>query len=206
MSNKPKIENFKKVLVVEGYSDLLFFAELHEHLRIHQEVFIKCFNGVTDLMTKLETFLSPGLLALKDSIAVVVDADDNAAGRIEAVSKTLERICGRPLQHGVWLDGNPKIGFFVVPDGQQPGEIETLVWNSWANDSDNQDQQDCIHAYLNCMSSLGFDADSPDKGKISALLAVKNDEDPRLGPGARRGVFNLDRPEFGPLLDFLKGL
>jgi hypothetical protein len=44
---------------------------------------------------------------------------------------------------------------------------------------------------------------SPDKGLIGALLALKNDEDPRLGPGARAKVFDLNSPHLQPLRQFL---
>lgn len=210
MSNVRRIEDYSKVLAVEGYSDLLFYAELLEHLGKHDEVFIKHFNGASDLMAKLEAFLSPGLLAVKSAVGVVVDADSDAQARIQSLSQALQNVSGQSLQHGTWFQRQPNLaslGFFVVPDGQQSGEIETLAWNAWANDPQNKSPRQCVDEYLECMSGLGHVPDSPDKGKISTLLAVKNDEDPRLGPGARRGhVFDFTRPEFEPLLDFLSGL
>jgi len=56
------------------------------------------------------------------------------------------------------------------------------------------------------MDGHGRNAHSPDKGRIGALLSVLSDEDPRLGPGARDRVFDFTRPEFQPLLDFLRPL
>lgn len=203
MSKPPRIDDYDKILAVEGYSDLLFFAELLESLGKNGEVFIKHFNGAEDLTAKLETFLSPGLLAEKTAIAVILDADTDVEARKQSLSATIAKATGRALEHGVWSTGKPNLGFFVVPDGQQLGEIETLVWQSWANDPANQPMRDCIDTYLSCMSAAGNDSQSPDKGKISSLLAVMNDEDPRLGPGARSHVFDLDRPEYQPLRDFL---
>ena len=55
------------------------------------------------------------------------------------------------------------------------------------------------------MNNAGATAQSLAKGLIGTLLAVKNDEDPRLGPGARQNVFNLGRPEFQKLRVFLSG-
>jgi len=69
MAQPPKLENCDRVLIVEGYSDLLFYAELLEALGKHGEVFIKHFNGRADLTTKLETFLTPQLLAAKQALA-----------------------------------------------------------------------------------------------------------------------------------------
>ena len=209
MNTVRKIDDYKIVLAVEEYSDRVFFAEVLEHLGKIDETFIQHFNGASDLLVKLETFLSPGLLAEKASIGVVVDADANAAARIQSVSNVLQKATGRSIQHGVWSPVQPnqaQVGFFVVPDGQQHGEIESLAWQSWANDPPNAAQRQCIDEYLGCMQALGQVAKSPDKGRISALLAIRNDEDPRLGPGARAKVFSFDRPEFQLLLDFLRQL
>ncbi|REJ80054.1 MAG: hypothetical protein DWQ34_16020 [Planctomycetota bacterium] len=206
MSTKRKIEDYDKVLAVEGYSDLLFYAEALEFLEKDEDVYIKDFNGASDLLVKLEVFLDPGLLASKSSIGVILDADTNPHGRIASLTNLMARIAQRQMEHGVWSDGQPKLGFLVVPDSESEGEIETLVWNAWKNDPSNQTSEKCIEDYLACMANAGHQATSPDKGRISTLLAVINDEDPRLGPGARANAFPFDRDEFKPLLAFLDQL
>ena len=55
MTDHPRLERAHKVLMVEGYSDLIFYAEFLEHLELHGQVFIKHFNGRSDLETKLAT-------------------------------------------------------------------------------------------------------------------------------------------------------
>lgn len=206
MGNQRRIDKFEKLLVVEGYSDLLFFAEVLEHLGMDSDVFIKEFNGAADLLVQLEVFLSPGRLAQHKSIGVIVDADSDANARSQAVAHVLHKATNQVVTHGAWSTALPRIGYFIMPNGSSPGEVETLVWESWANDAVNSSARQCIDSYLGCMSNLGHVATSPDKGKISTLLAVKNDDDPRLGPGARANVFSFARPEFASLLDFLRGL
>ncbi len=44
-----KIEDFDRVLVVEGYSDLLFYAEVLELVGKHSQVFIKELGGKSGL-------------------------------------------------------------------------------------------------------------------------------------------------------------
>lgn len=202
---KPELSKCDRVLIVEGRGDLHFYAELLEYTGVVGTVFIKAFDGVDDLKTKIETFLNPGLLAEKTSIAMIVDADSNASGQIHSMTALLKKITGRELEHAVWSPGQPNLGFFVVPDGKQSGEVETLVWNAWANAPSNQESKACIERYLECMKANGHEAHSPDKGKIGALLSVVCDDDPRLGPGARQKVFDFTRPEFQPLLNFLRG-
>jgi hypothetical protein len=200
---EPKIEDCDRVLVVEGFSDLRFYAELLEHCGKLEGVFIQRFNGVTDLILQLETFLTPALLSTKSAIAVVVDCDDNPTSRIQSIQNSLSALTGRTLLEGVWENGQPRLGFKVVPDQGRAGELETLVWEAWANDPQNRDARTCIESFLQCMDSNGCRPKSPDKGLIGALLAVRNDDDPRLGPGAQKGVFDFDLPEFRTLIDFL---
>ena len=207
---RPSLEKCPFVLVVEGYSDLLFFAEAFEFLGLHGQVFIKEFGGKHRLKSNIENFLTPELLKGKVAVAVILDADTLEGGEIQSLSHLLQRITGRELEHGVWWNGQshqgePKLGFFVVPNGKQTGEIETLVWSAWANDPQNEGPKQCIEDFLCCMVEKGHTAKSLDKGKIGALLSVKNDEDPRLGPGARANVFDFNRPEFESVLKFLRG-
>ncbi|MEI2746762.1 MAG: DUF3226 domain-containing protein [Ottowia sp.] len=86
---RPKLESCTRILVVEGYDDLLAYAEILEHVSNYDEkVFIKDMGGRSNIVTKLETFLSPALLApgQKAAIGVIVDADKDGAG----ISRSLE--------------------------------------------------------------------------------------------------------------------
>jgi hypothetical protein len=55
MNTQPSLQDCERVLVVEGYSDLHFYIEILEHLGTHQGVFIKHFNGASDLTAQLKT-------------------------------------------------------------------------------------------------------------------------------------------------------
>jgi hypothetical protein len=197
------LDTCSRVLAVEGYSDLLFFAEFLEHLGRPADVFIKDMGGKGNLMANLETFLRPDLLRAKETIGVIVDADNEPEATSRSVSALLEKICKQPVLQGQWTAGRPRIGFFVVPGAGTAGEIETLVWNTWAADPANGPARQCIETYVDCMGKAGHVARSPAKGLVSALLAIRCDEDPRLGPGARARVFDFDSTEFAELRGFL---
>lgn len=203
MKTRPKIENFEQVLMVEGYSDLRFYAELLEHVGRHGQVFVKEFGGKSELISKLEAFLSKDFLASKTAIAVIVDADADAEQTARALASILERTTGQRVASGTWGAGKPRVGLFVAPGQGHPGEIETLVWRSWAEEPTNAAQRTCIEQFTACMKNAGAVARSPDKGLVSALLAIRNDDDPRLGPGAQARVFDFNRPEYAALKQFL---
>lgn len=204
MPTAPKLQDCPSVLIVEGYSDLRFYAEVLEFLGKHGSVFIKQFNGKSDLMLKLEEFITPQLVAEKTKIAVIVDGDDNPSGTFTGLQNKLAQLTGQTVgAPGGWSSGQPDIGIFVTPDGAKRGEIETLVWDAWSGDPANLPVKKCVEQYRDCMVAAGFIAQSPDKGLVSTLLAIRNDEDPRLGPGAQQRIFDFNRPEFRNLLSFL---
>lgn len=206
MPAPPKLKDASRVLIVEGYSDLLFYAEVLEVIGKNGAIFIKHFNGKEDLTTKLETFIDSELLAEKTHIGVIVDANGNAGGAFASLQKVLAECTTQTVQTvGTWTSGQPRIGLFIAPDGVGSGEIETLVWRSWSTDPGNDKAKICIEEFADCMKSAGHKAQSPDKGLIGSLLAIRNDDDPRLGPGARSKVFDFNRPEFEPLRAFLSG-
>jgi hypothetical protein len=197
------IEDFERLLLVEGYSDLRFYAELLEHVGKAGQVFIKDFSGREELASKLAAFLTPQLLSMKIAIGVVVDADEDARQAERALAGALSRATQQEVNAGKWTNGRPRVGLFVAPGQGQPGEIETLVWRAWAEERANTPQRDCIERFVACMSGAGAIPRSRDKGFVSALLAIRNDDDPRLGPGAQARIFDFNRPEYEALKQFL---
>jgi hypothetical protein len=206
MVKKRRIADYRRVLVVEGYSDLLFYAEALEHLRLSETVFIKECNGRSDLDLKLQDLLTPGFLAEKTHVGVIVDADRDAQGAESRFVSLLGNLAGQTVRSGRWTESSPRVGLWIAPGSGQPGEIETLVWNAWSADPENEKPKACIEGFVSCMAKAGACAKSPVKGLLGSLLAIRNDDDPRLGPAARSKTFDFSRSEFVPLLEFLKGL
>jgi hypothetical protein len=166
-------------------------------------VFIQQFNGKPQLAEQVEAFLKPELLASKGTIALVVDSDTDPEGTGRKYAALLSRLSNQTVSPQTWTNGLPRVGLFVVPGPASQGEVETLAWSGWASAMPNAAAKTCIDDFISCMAKAGMKPKSPDKARIGALLAIKNDDDPRLGPGARANVFDFTRPEFEPLLRFL---
>jgi hypothetical protein len=203
----PPLDKAESILIVEGYGDLLLFAEILEWQRGHEGVYIKHFDGKGNFRTEaFEVFLRPDKLKVAKRIAVIADADADAAATAASLEARLSKITSQDVKNGAWTVGPPRMGLYVVPGDGRPGEIETLFWEAWSNDPANAAATGCIDAFLGCMLVAGSKAKSPDKGRISALLSVLHDDDPRLGAAARSHKIDLGRPELVPLLDFLRVL
>src|SRR5204862_7404390 len=126
-----RIEDVDRVLVVGGYSDLLFYAEVLEEVEKDREVFIKELGGNSDLKNKLEAFITPSLLEEKTALAFIFDPDEEPDETRDSREKLLSLLSEQTVVDGHWTQGKPKVGLFIVPGGDAKGEVETLVWNSW---------------------------------------------------------------------------
>lgn len=209
MRGKPEEKDCAHVLIVEGYSDLLFCVAFLHHIGRLESVFIKEFKGKSNILgDALEVYLNPQKLAEKQSIGIILDADENPEGTAQAVRNRLRNITGRELEEGCWQEGEPRLGFFVAPspDPHTKGEIETLAWNAFPDDERYRAMKAAVSEYHNKMADLGWISQSPDKGRIGAYLSAAYDEDPRLGPGAREKKFCFDSPGFDRLRAFLEVL
>jgi hypothetical protein len=209
-TSAPKLKTSPKVLIVEGYSDLTFYAEFLETLGRHTGVYIKDMGGRERLMAELEAFITPALVASKSHLAVALDADDDAGNTFAArVKAKLDALTGCDLKEGEWStapkDG-AKVGFFIAPAPGAVGEIEDLVWNSFSEDPGQAEAVRCVDQFIDCMKAGPTSTNQRiAKRKLGSLLAVQHEDDPRLGPAARDRKINFDAPALRRLRTFLEG-
>ncbi len=206
----PKLKTSPKVLIVEGYSDLTFYAEFLEVLGKYAGVFIQDMGGRESLMVELETFITPALVASKSHIAIALDADDDAGNTFAARVKTkLDILTGCDLKEGEWTKApneGANIGFFVAPAPGVVGEIEDLIWQTFREDTAQADAVRCVDQFIACMNAGPTETNQRiAKRKLGSLLAVRHEDDPRLGPAARSGKINFDAPPLRRLRAFLEG-
>jgi len=206
MSKNRDDSEFDRLLFVEGAADSMFYRAFLKHLGI-KSVYVKEFKGKSNILKRgvLLDALRPDRLLTKQAVAIVIDADDNPTGTIQSLHDSLNAILGRSVHECEWSEGTPRVGFFVTPDGSNPGEIETLVWKVWSENPKHESGRDSVLDHLARMEAAGWPAKSPDKARISAFLAAAFDDDPRLGPGAREGLFDFNAPGFSRLRDFFSG-
>ncbi|MDR1011985.1 MAG: hypothetical protein LBM04_12835 [Opitutaceae bacterium] len=209
--SKPRHRDFPRILIVEGYSDLAVYAELLDYLgkNTPQRVHIEMLGGRSTLETSLETFINPGLLAEKTHIGVIVDADADGQRAANRIAATLRRLTDQQVRENAWTPATtakPRIGLLVVPEPAAPGELEDILWNAWADAPANTHAKQCVESFVECMAQKSsLRARSPVKGRLGALLAILNDDDPRPGPAAKARCFDFAQPHYKRIVDFLNG-
>jgi 5S rRNA maturation endonuclease (ribonuclease M5) len=209
VTSKPELKTSPKVLIVEGYSDLTFYAEFLEHLGRHAGVFIKDIGGSGNRLTALETFLNPALIASKSHIAIMLDADANGEGIASGLQNKIRDMTKRELTESLWSEsstGDAKLGFFIAPSPQEVGEIEDLVWRSIREDAAHAPKVRCVDDFISCMGASATSEKSRiAKRHLGSWLSIHCEDDPRLGSAARSRKINFEAPALARLKDFLSG-
>lgn len=213
LDKKITLERASKVLFVEGYSDLRFYAEMLEHLGFQEgEVFIEDLGtrNRTRLEERARALLKPNVVTHKTHVAVIFDADSDAQAAFQSARDALKTVFQVEIfRHEQWIggqEGSTKFGVYVAGTGSEKPELESLAWEAWSLDVSNTALKQCVESFIQCSTCTNLRLKSPDKVRVSAALAVLNEDDPRLGPGTRAKHFDLDSPVFEPLRVFLSGM
>lgn len=138
------------------------------------------------------------------SIGIIRDADNNPKGSFDSVCGSL-RSAGYepPAAHAELSNTTPSIGVFIVPDGSQPGAIETLCRRSVEGEA----AAECADEYMECLKTHdALLSKNADKTFTHAYLAAMEDPVARVGEGAQQGVWDFQSPAFDALSQFVRDL
>ena len=190
-------------LLVEGRDQFNFFEALAVHLQL-SDVQVQNFGGVSELRPFLRLLASAANFASISRLGIVRDAERNAADAFRSVKGSLQAAGlaapGAPGQHA---DGEPAVSVLLLPGDNQPGMLETLLCDTFADNA----EAGCIDAFFECAEALPHVLiDRPDKARAQAWLATKRDPHVSVGVAAHRGYWNLDHAALGPVRDFLTAL
>ena len=141
-----------------------------------------------------------------EALGVVRDADEDAGRAFQSVRDALrDRKWVPPSRHGEVTCGVPKIGVFIMPDGEEKGALETLCRRA----VEDTEAGRCATEYLRCMERAGRMAGIAarrDKAFAHTYLAGGDDPVARVGEGAEQGIWDYTHAAFSPLVDFVRRL
>ena len=195
-----------RLLLVEGKDEVNLFDALMQHCLDAEPTVQVIDAGGKDRFPKnlraLHTLAHAHRSLL--AIGVVRDADNDAAGAFRSVCDHVGNAGYEPSAvHGEFSDATPSIGVFIVPNGEEPGAIETLCRRSKEGDA----AAACVDEFLNCLDEhAAMRSINVDKSFAHAYLAATENPVARVGEGAMQGAWNFDSPAFAELADFLREL
>ena len=195
-----------RLLLVEGRDEVNLFDALMKHcLDAESKVQVIDAGGKDRFPRNLKALYTAAQArpSLR-SIGVVRDADDDAAGAFRSVCDHIRNVGYEPpAVHGEFSDAAPSIGVFIVPNGVEPGAIETLCRRSKESD----EVAKCVDEYLNCLDgNEAMQSTNEDKSFAHAYLAAMGDPVARVGEGAKQGVWDFESAAFGELTEFVREL
>ena len=191
-------------LLVEGNDPRNFFEAFVRHLSI-DNVQIQNFGGITQLRDFLDGLVgATGFREIVESLAIVRDAETSAAGAFQSVQASLKNAAlPVPNRPETRTDTSPAVAVLILPGNNQPGMLETMLCESFADTPEN----DCIDAFFDCVDALpNASIKRPEKARARAYLTTKPDPHLSVGVAAKRDYWDLDHPVFDRVRDFLKSL
>ena len=195
-----------RLLLVEGRDEVNLFDALMKHcLDAERTVQVIDAGGKDRFPKNLRAlFTAAQARPSLSAIGVVRDADHNAARAFRSVCDHVRNVGYQPpAAHGEFSDATPSIGVFIVPNGKDPGAIETLCRQSKEGD----DVAKCVAEYLTCLDgNEAMRSTNEDKSFVHAYLAAMDDPVARVGEGARQGVWDFDSAAFAELSEFVRKL
>ena len=134
----PTAEASPRLLLVEGEDDYHVVAQLRRRHPLAQDVAIESKGGVDRLLAAVRDEVRiPGRIAL----GILLDADDNVAAQWQQVRERLEPLMvagvsppDEPVANGTIIEvqhhrllPRVRVGVWLMPDNQAPGELEDFV-------------------------------------------------------------------------------
>ena len=122
-------------LLVEGNAQRNFFEAFIDHLSL-TDVQVQNFGGVDDLRSFLSILVKrQGFRDTVQSVGIVRDAETSAQAAFQSAQSSLRKaglvVPNRPEERA---GSSPAVAVLILPDGNQPGMLETLLCQSFAGD------------------------------------------------------------------------
>ena len=183
--------NGDRVLLVEGQDDKHVVQHLCVQCQPMPQFHIVVKGGVQEL---LDSIIQEARVSGRKAVGILVDADDDLIGRWSALADRLRvddiEVPCSPVRTGTLIDGTirtPRIGIWLMPDNETPGELEDFVAEMIPDEDPIWPRSKC---YIDCIPECDrrFTEKKTQRARIHAWLATR--EDPRR-MGAAIGARDL---------------
>ena len=162
------------------------------------------FGGISQLRPYLDGLVrTPGFPSVA-RLGIIRDAEESAESAFQSVHDSLQNVgLDAPHDADESSSGYPAVSVLILPDGNNPGNLESLLWRSINTDA----EASCIRDYLGCLERIeGVTIRRPDKARVHAYLAGKAHPNVSVGVAARKGYWNPQHIAFSELRRFLTTL
>ena len=190
-------------LLVEG-KDLVNFVCAHLSDLGRNDVDLHDFGGVADLRKFLAGFVTaPGFSTVR-SVGIVRDAEKSATSALQSVRGACQSVgLPEPKRVGRRYGSGPSVTALILPDGSNPGMLETLLWHV----VDGSPEAMCVEEFLACVERIpGRDVTRRDKARMHAWIATQERPEVSVGVAAKNGYLDLHHAALVGVRTFLRNL
>lgn len=195
-----------RVLLVEGPNDMHVVAHLWRRYRGIDPNFCISVKGSVEKL--LQSIRGEILNDERTAVGILVDADDFPINRWQSVDDRLKKAeithQGNPTPSGIIIESNPRVGVWLMPDNQNPGELEDFIK---AMIPSNDPVWPLSESYIDGIpqEDRKFAAGKTLRAKVNAWLATR--EDPRpMGMAINAGDLDVKTQMASNFVNWLQEL
>ena len=195
-----------RILLVEGADDKHVVRQLF--CRRHQfppDFSIEDKEGIDKLLSSIEVEIK---VSGRQTVGILADANDDVANRWKVITDRLSEVDIQPLASpepaGTIIPGTPRVGIWLMPDNESPGELENFVVQMIPNEDP---VWPLSRDYIDGIPREGrkFSAKKELRAQLYAWLAAR--EDPRrMGLAIGAGDLGIDGDLSQKFVDWLARL
>ncbi len=198
---------YKKIIAVEGPDDDNFFDALLRRMNI-KDYDIRFVGGKDEFKNKLPALKNvSGFFDANGSPLVthlVIIRDENGDNAFESVTNILKKEgFTPPKKHGLFSNGNPKIGIFIMPGTTVKG---TMLEDLCLKTVEKNPEMKCVNEFASCVSAMEPKPKNMSKAKAQTFLAAQPEIANSVGVGAQKGYWNFESTVLEELKQFLNNL
>lgn len=195
-----------RVLLVEGPNDRHVVAHLWgQRYNTGPDFRISVKDGIDELLQSIRGEI---LNEERTAVGILVDADDCLMSRWQAVADKLKTADitppPNPISLGTIIESKPRVGVWLMPDNQNPGELEDFIK---AMIPSNDPVWPLSESYIDGIpqEDRKFAAGKTLRAKVNAWLAAR--EDPRpMGTAIRAGDLDVNGQISSSFVNWLQGM
>lgn len=198
---------YKKIIAVEGPDDDNFFDTLLRRMNI-KDYDIRFVGGKDEFKNKLSALKNVSGFVDADGSPFVthlaIIRDENGDNAFESVTNILKKEgFTPPKKHGLFSNGNPKIGIFIMPGTTVKG---TMLEDLCLKTVENHPAMKCVNEFASCVSALEPKPKNIAKAKAQTFLAAQPEIANSVGVGAQKSYWDFESPAIEELKQFLSHL
>jgi 5S rRNA maturation endonuclease (ribonuclease M5) len=191
------------IILVEGKDDKIFFEELINFIKKDKEIQVIEYEGKDNLKNRIKVLLKTPDFSNVKNLIIVRDADENPQTAFQSVITILQNynfsIPSKPYEV---VEGNPNIGVILLPDENEPGNLESLCLKAFKN---NKQIYTCVENYIECLKNNGVYIKKLSKTKFYAFLSATEEPEIKFSTFVKDpNLLDFRHSAFKKLLNFIE--